>query len=383
MRLIVARELAEDEALATMADERTESATEGQRLAHVWRDFCDRLSEAGEVLLRPEAPATALDQAEGLRYLSRLTRTSLNMLVDSADPDFPRIFLLTDDKVKIGADNPDNLYQQIVVRGDRDYRLWGKRGTVPYLSIGSKANRYAIDGTMASTGEIEFADVKLEADGSFEIIASRNPQPGRNWLPLADDTTLLIIRQTFEDKAAQTPAEVHVERIGGPATPALLTPDQITAQLIASAAWVKGTAGTFATWSEWFKSEPNRIYQGHDQTTWYRAGGDPKIWYGHMYYTLQPGEALILDVMPPPCRMWNFQIDNWWMESLDHVHQKVWVNSAQARYEPDGSVVIVCADEDPGFGNWIDLAGHRQGTALWRWIEAEQHPVPQVRTVKL
>ncbi len=352
------------------------------RLAATWRDFCAKLAEAGDVLLREDAPATPLDQAEGLRYLSRLTRTALNMLVDSADPDFPRIFLLCDDKIKIGADNPDNLYQQIVVRGDRDYRITGTRGTVPYLSIGSKANRYAIDGTMASTGEIEFSDVALEPDGSFEIVVSREKQPG-NWLPMADDTTLLIIRQTFEDKATQTPALMAVERIGGPSVPALLTPEQITAQLMGTAAWVKGTANTFADWSEWFKTTPNRIYEGKEQSTWIRAGGDPKIWYGHLYYKLEEGEALELKVMPPECRMWNFQIDNWWMESLDHVHQKIWVNNTQVTYEADGSVVLICADADPGYGNWIDIAGHREGTGLFRWIEAEHHPVPQVRVIRL
>lgn len=369
----------------TVARAATQSpaAGEGVHLAHVWRSFCENLAEAGEILLRPSAPTTPLDQAEGVRYLSRLARTALNMEVDSSDPDFPRIFLLCDDAIKIGADNPDNLYQQVVVRGDRDYRIWGKRGTVPYLSIGSKANRYAIDGTMASTGEIEFSDVTLDEDGGFEIIASRNPQPGRNWLPLADDTTLLIIRQTFENKATQVPAEMHVERIGGPPAKALLSPETIEAQLNKAAAWVRGTANTFADWSEWFAQEPNRIYQKKDQSVWNRAGGDPKIWYGHLYFDLKPGEALVLEVMPPACRMWNFQLDNWWMESLDHVHQKVWVNSAQANYEPDGRIVIVCADHDPGYGNWIDLAGHRQGTALWRWIEAESHPVPECRVVTL
>ena len=355
---------------------------EGQRLAQAWRDFCAQLAEAGEILLRPDAPTTPLDQAEGLRYLSRLTRTALNMAVDSSDPDFPRLFQLADDKIKIGADNPDNIYQQAVVSPSRQYRITGKRNTVPYLSIGTKANRYAIDGTMASTGEIEFDDVLLGADGSFEILVSKTPQPG-NWLPMEDDTTLVIIRQTFEDKATQVPADVKIERIGpGPAAPALLTPEAITAQLSGAAAWVRGTANTFANWSEWFKSQPNRIYAG-DQAVFQRAGGDPKIWYGHAYFDLAPGEAWVIEATPPKCRMWNLQVDNWWMESLDHVHQKVWINNSQAKLEPDGSVIVVCADHDPGFGNWVDLAGHRSGTALWRWIEAEDFPVPQCRVVKL
>jgi hypothetical protein len=356
---------------------------QGVRLSGAWREFCDRLAQAGEILDRPSAPGSPIDQAEGLRYLSRLTRTALNMLVDSGDPDFPRIFLLTDDTIKIGADNPDNLYQQVVVRGDRDYRIRGTRNTVPYLSIGSKANRYAIDGTMASTGEIEFADVELDADGRFEIIASRTRKPG-NWLPMADDTTLLIIRQTFNDKKTEVAADMHVERISeGPALPAILTPEAIETQLNGAAAWVRGTANTFADWSQWFMTEPNRIYQGKDQSVYYRAGGDPKIWYGHIYFDLAPDEALVITATPPECRMWNFQIDNWWMESMDHVNRKVWVNGSQATYEADGSVMLVCADRDPGYGNWIDLSGHRSGTGLWRWIEADTHPVPQCKVVKL
>lgn len=290
-------------------------------LQHVWRRFCAELAEAGDVLARPSSPTTALDQAEGLRYLSRLARTALNMLVDSADPDFPRLFMLCDDKIKIGADNPDNIYQQCVVRPDREYRITGRRNSVPYFSIGSKANRYAIDGTMASTGEIEFADMAFEADGSFEIIVSREKKPG-NWLPMADDTSLLIVRQTFDDKKTQVPADIFVERIGsGPAVPALLTPDDIERQLLAAAAWTKGTANTFATWSEWFKATPNRFFDA-DQSVFQKAGGDPNIWYGHFYYDLQPGEALVIETPVPECRMWNLQIDNWWMESLDHVDRK-------------------------------------------------------------
>ena len=352
------------------------------QLDGIWRKFCADLAEAGEVLLRDSAPKTALDQAEGVRYLSRLARTAINMVVDSSDPDFPRLFKLTDDKLKIGADNPDNIYEQAVIDPTREYRITGTRGGCPYLSFGTKANRYAIDGTMVSTGEVELGELFCAEDGSFELIVSQIRQSG-NWLSMAPDSTMLIVRQTFDDKATQAPAEIRLERIGdGPSAPALLTPEVITAQLSGAAAFVRGTANTFADWTQWFMTVPNRIYEG-DQAVFQRAGGDPKIWYGHAYYTLEPGEAWVLEVMPPVCRMWNFQLDNWWMESLDHVYQKVWVNGHQAQNEADGSVRIVCADADPGWGNWIDLAGHRTGTALWRWIEAESFPVPRCSVVKV
>lgn len=352
------------------------------RLAGAWEEFCTSLAKAGEVLSRPEVPATGLDQAEGLRYLSRLTRTALNMLVDSSDPDFPRIFKLTDDTIKIGADNPDNIYQQVVIQGDREYRLWGNIGTVPYLSFGTKANRYAIDGTMASTGELELSEMAVEDDGSFEIVVSRERR-GRNWLPLAADSTLIIIRQTFEDKTAQIPAEIQADRIGGPMFPAPVSADGVADRLRQAAAWVRGTADTFADWTQRFMTRPNEIVDW-GQEFFYRAGGDPKIWYGHAYFELKADEAWVIETeLPKNLRFWNFQLGNWWMESLDHVHHRIWINSSKAKLEADGRVILVAAPKDPGFGNWIDTAGHSRGTALWRWVEADSHPLPRCRVIKL
>ena len=81
-----------------------------------------------------------------------MLREMLYSTIENADPDFPRLHEL--DRVKLGADNPDNVYLSANIRGDRTYRITGTRGTIAYFSIGSKANRYAKDGTMASTGEL-------------------------------------------------------------------------------------------------------------------------------------------------------------------------------------------------------------------------------------
>ena len=47
----------------------------------IWEEFCDRLKAAGDVILRPETPITEIDRAEGWRYLSRLTRVALEMML--------------------------------------------------------------------------------------------------------------------------------------------------------------------------------------------------------------------------------------------------------------------------------------------------------------
>ena len=113
------------------------------------------------------------------------------------------------------------------------------------------------------------------------------------------------------------------------------------------------------------------------------AGGDPNICYYHSYWQLGPEQALLIEVTPPACESWNFQLDNHWMESLDYRHHRIHVNKHTARYRDDGSVRIVVAHRDPGADNWIETAGHCQGTMCFRWIRADAHPQPQTRVVKL
>ena len=73
-----------------------------------WAEFCDNLKTAGNVLLSPGAPLDPFQQAEGMRYLSRLTRAGLEAYVEYPDPSFPRLRRMVHETVKMGADNPDN-----------------------------------------------------------------------------------------------------------------------------------------------------------------------------------------------------------------------------------------------------------------------------------
>jgi len=155
--------------------------------------------DAGEAILRPEAPATILDRAEGFRYLTRLVRVGLIQSLEAADPDFPFFYRPSDEFTKYGGDNPDNVYWSAMVKGDRDYRITGMRGTINYFSIGSKAFRMEKDGSIESTGELNGAEMKVGSGGKFEIIVSGKSHIG-NWLPTKAETNFLLIRQTYLDR---------------------------------------------------------------------------------------------------------------------------------------------------------------------------------------
>ncbi|ARS25786.1 DUF1214 domain-containing protein [Sphingomonas sp. KC8] len=349
----------------------------------VWRDFCRKLEKAGDVVLGAEAAATPIDRAEGYRYLTRLLRIALEMNLEFADPDFPAFYQASHQTAKIGADNPDNHYLNATVTGDRSYRISGKRGTVPILTFGSKANRYAIDGTMASTGEVDVEDMLIEADGSFELIASRERPGNGNWLPIAEDTSMILVRQTFGDRAKEQGVDIRIEAIDGPATPAPLTPERLETALGKVAGFVEGTARTFAIWAEKFRAENMNALDTPDQAMFVKAGGDPMIHYLHGAWELAPDEALVIETTVPKCRVWNFQLDNYWMESLDYRFHQIHYNNTSAKPNSDGTVTLVIAARDPGFGNWVDTAGHAHGTMLWRWTDAAETPIPTTKVIKL
>jgi hypothetical protein len=346
-----------------------------------WDEFCETLRQAGQVVLQQHTPATELDRSEGWRYLSRLVRIALESQLEYADPDFPVFYAICHATAKMGADNPDNNYRTACIRGDRDYRIWGTRGAAPYLSFGTKANRFGSDGSMASTGELGGERLAVAGDGTFEIVLSQLPQPG-NWLPVTQDSNLLVVRETFLDRTREKPASMAIECIDGPLQPQPLTAQRLDTALRAAGAFVRGTAAMFVDWTESFRPACNMLNdlnQGYFQ----RAGGDPNIHYCHGYWSLEADEALCIHTEIPECVAWNFQLDNYWMESLDYRYLPVCLNKSSARPNADGSVTIIVGARNPGVTNFITTGGHSTGTMLLRWVLARTHPLPKCEVVKL
>jgi hypothetical protein len=348
-----------------------------------WDDFCDALKDAKRFILRPEAPGGELDRAEGFRHLTRLVRISLEQMLEGSDPQFPLLFRSITPTQKYGGDSPDNVYHNATIRGDLEYRITGRIGNAIYFSMGTKANRYFTDGTMASTGELDCRNLILNADGGFEISLSRRPQAG-NWLPMQPDTSMLVVRQMLADWRNDVPATLTMECLNRPEKLEPLSAARLSGGLAAAAAYVSGCARTFTDFSETLKkSVPLNTLDGSLQEFFMRAGGDPNIFYLQGYWRLAADEALVIESEVPECLFWNFQLDNYWMESMDYRYLQVALNKFSARYEADGRMKLIIADRDPGIANFIDTAGHVEGGMILRWVHARTHPIPQCRVVKL
>jgi hypothetical protein len=349
-----------------------------------WEEFCDQLKLAGTSLLYPGTPRDPFQQAEGIRYLTRLTRGGLEAFIEFGDPAFPILRRTAHETVKLGADNPDNIYLNAQISGEYEYRITGKRNTIDYVGFFTQNGNYGSTGGLAPCGKLENKELSCEPDGSFEIILSKTPH-GRNWLKIEDETSMVMVRQTFLDRKKEVPAEVRIENLDGRKSPDPLSPARLDEGLKTASLFVAGASLLFARWAKGFQKHTNQLPQ-FDPAVSNAAGGDDSIIYYHSHWKLEANEALIIEVKPPDCDTWNFQLNNYWMESLDYRYFNICINKAGAKYEADGSLKVIVSHTDPGHPNWLETCGHKEGTMCWRWyrLKNEAKPVePLCKVVNL
>lgn len=346
----------------------------------LWARFCDGLKALGEEVLRAESPTDDFNRAEGYRYLTRMLRDGLMRQVEFTDPAYPVLYDLNPAWVSIGG-NPDNDYYMSFVDGRLDYRLIGKRNSVHYIGISTKSGGYEKEPALAPSGFIDSSTLKTDAQGNFEILMSARPQPG-NWLQMNERTTNLIVRQTFLDRARETPAEIRLECVDPGRGPLPLDPERFPDRLMAALKYMKGNFEVTGNWTRMFQTAPNSFYPV-DQSVYLKAGGDPTIFYAQGYWQLGPDEALIVEVPQLECEFWNFQINNYWSEVVGFNQVPSARNKANAAVDSDGRARLVVAHRDPGQPNWVPTLGHDRGSMIFRIINGAPPIAPTAKLVKL
>jgi hypothetical protein len=269
------------------------------------------------------------------------------------------------------------------VSGAKTYRIRGRRGTIHYLSFAAQNQNFAARKSITGgAGHLNDSELDIGPDGSFEIVASRDEQPG-NWLRMTDDTSQILVRQTFLDRGTEQPVDLQIECLERSGDLPPLDPAAVRGQLLGGAMYAIGCAQWFADWVVDFDKHASvNHFHLPDEEQHRRVGGDPniRIWLGR--WQLAADEALVIDLTPPSCHYWNFQLGNVWAESLEYRFRRTHINSGQASAGGDGSVRLVVCAADPGVANWIDTAGHDRGTMCVRWVRADSHPEPKCRVVK-
>jgi hypothetical protein len=348
-----------------------------ETLKRAWDAFCDRIKSASSLVFRETAPSTPLDRATGFQYLSRYIAKALNEKFEFGDPLYPQFWQLQTPTNKSFGDNPDCTYLVAAIDGEHTYRIVGNRGTVSWVSFIVHGKK-----TASTISAINNKDLKTEWDGSFEIVVSPHEQPAKNWLKSGPGAYQLFVRQFFGEWDTEEPMKIRVERVGQEEPPPPLTPERLMSGLKDAAQWMIEDATRWIDFVDHYRN-----FNQFDPTMppWVGDGAQGALGRTLQFcrWHIQPDEVLLMEVTPPRCSYWNFEMANYWWNSVDYRYRFSSINGKQAILEDDGSVRIAVSHVDPGIPNWLDAGGHIDGMVNQRWVETDSFPTPRTSLIKV
>lgn len=357
--------------------------------AAAWEAFCESLKKASAVLTRTDMVADSRHAGIGARYLGGLLDSALDLYLHAADPDRPFLFTYFDNHRGWGLANPDGHYLRARLRGDATYRVWGKRGTIPYLGFELSRGIWSYTRPTRIDCSLSGRDLQLGPDGSFEIILSANAHAG-NWLRLEPDVEWLHVRQFYHDWIEDEPPRVFIERIDRDPGAPEPTVAEIAERLRDVAWFVEEESRLWADYCLHMRGVlgvnvmPQPSTPGGNEGDMTAASGAPENQYSQGYYRIDAGSALLVEFEPPRAAYWNLQIGPMWYESLDPAQRIQSWNDRQAFVGSDGVFRAVLAHRDPGVPNWLDTGGFDEGVMLCRFQFPEcTAPQPRTRVVPL
>jgi len=366
-----------------------------QALADGWRDFCRRLEEAGMRVFKDQNPPDPLQRADGFRYLTQNLGQAFDLALETRDTRYPAFHHFVSPSRKLGSDNADAVYLQAWIDGASVYRVSGRKGSARFWNFTIQGPRPATAALHDPFGDIPEANILghelvTDDDGRFELFIGGGRQ-GANWLPTTPGSRKIFFRQFF-DRWDEEPAQIAIERVDMAEPRPLPTP----ATMIEAMRW----AGDFAfnvvdQWPDvlWRSGliDPSAInrYAGanlrpgaplspEEEAQELRRGRVVT----QMHWRLEPDQALILSFDA---------IDDFWMltneamfgNSMDFAYRPVSYTPSRTAIGRDRRVRLVMAHRDPGFANWIDAQGFREGVLNFRNASSRAIPAFETGTVPL
>jgi len=348
-----------------------------------WAELVDALRDADRAFL--DGRRGRFDEFELAYAYRNLTHvlTFATQMYMYGDPDAPVFTSVQDAPVeKTLGGHPDVLYAFAPVRGDRRYRITGRRGDEAYLAFTLHRGVRGAGFEQAFDSHLNHHDLKTDADGRFEIIVSPE-RTGKNWLRASPDATEVYARVYRFDPDRDRPAHFRIESLDSP-LPRRLDREEVALRLRQMTRIVRDLSLAIPQ----PLANPNQIGE-----LWQiDPKGPSQMWqaldnvYCRGAFELAPDEALLLEGVAVESDYWGIQLWNPFLGSGDYRLGPVSINTRQARLGPKREFRVAIAREDPRVPglDWVSTAGERRGTFFIRWMcPAERPPRPTCRVVPL
>jgi hypothetical protein len=354
---------------------------DGGQTRAAFSELTDLLREVGAAFVPAGAGWPELDVVEAYRYVAHLLAAAFDFHLEG-DPDHPRFTRVVTPTRKFLGDNPDAVYHWARIGGDRSYRIRGKLSGACYTSFTVHGRDPGGGTSERVVADVNDRDLDVAADGSYELLLGPTPMPG-NWLRLAPDAVSVITRHYFLDteSAAANPGlavAIRIDPLQDAGPPPPLTDEVLAERLRTATGFVR--ANTIGRPSDgprapFASAVPNDVGTPTSfRDTQIAAWGGVDIYYSSGAFDLRPDDALVMEGELPPAVFVNVMLWNRQLQTADYLHRRISLNSRQLVLGKDRRYRIVIAHRDPGVPNWLDTAGHAEGTIFWRFLLPEETP---------
>jgi len=374
------------------AAEAGKGGKEGSPVTESGRAYADLVRALQEVeaeyLGAARGVTRAGDVSDGHRFLLHVLQTALFLRFES-DPERPDFRRIVSPSRKLLGDNPDAIYFEAPIRGDRRYRIRGNQAGAVYTSFTIEAGGPEGGYPERTEGALNDTQFEIDREGSYEMLLGPDVS-GPNTLRIPADARTVTTRSYFETarSVAADPLRVvpiAIEPVVDPG-PAPSPDDASIARSIRRViAFLQGTTVGQPLHDpkkqpSWVSTVPNRFNPPAKPGDMAFSATDNA--YAMAPYALGPDQALVIEGRFPRCRFANVVLWNRFLQSYDYSSRRISLNRAQTQLEADGSFRIAIAARDPGVPNWIDTAGRPSGLVYWRFLLPEgEIEAPKARVV--
>lgn len=324
------------------------------------------------------------EAAEGMRFLLRTMAMAQDVSGDGYAP-APHFGRMDTQRRKVGGDNPDGEYDNLVWSSNFDYKISGNIGSVDSLSF-TVLERLP-SGKNNALGYVNESTIGADANGNFTLwLTKEKPEVPGHWIQTGSLDGTMLVRQYFGDRKTETPATYRVEVLGRqPFDPLPPSTDEEVADSIRATTYALQGIGLLHRYvSPSITDPPNRFVRRNSDD----FGSDISS-EGNLYmigtYAIESDEALVVEVDPLDVDFWNLAIESPWHESVDYRERKTSRTHDDITVDSDGKVRFLIAHARADHPNYLETGGHSRGFMTFRWVgdRDTQAPLPMVTRLPL
>ncbi|NLA34803.1 MAG: hypothetical protein GX868_03835 [Actinobacteria bacterium] len=347
-----------------------------------WRRFTSSLDKAGAALEAATEHYSEDERGDAVRALHRAVTNQLARV--EIDETSPEMLPFNGWRQKFFMDNPDCGYFVAEIRDDARYRITGTVSESVFTSVTVYAGT-ALETT--AVGRITSDEFDIADDGTFAVTLGGDDAD----LDLPTGSDVVWVRHFHEAGALEAGrGTATIERLdradgrangraNGPASGPKPTPPGADLEAFAKRLRRSGRTVELIAAAIGETERHEAAFGFNTVRSWEQMSGgavytEPGISYVRGSWSLEEGEALVVDVAVPQCRHWSMLLYSRHLNSLDARNRTVSLTGRTAAAGSDGGARVIISAEDPGLGNHLDTEGRRFGVFVIRALQPVAEP---------